>query len=675
MTLRPLVAGLAFAFAAMAPAVHAGLGGIRLLAGAGEPFYAEVALDAEPGLENPFVALASRERYASLSPYSDKASQLSIRTIEVAPQQYMVRITGPALSAGEVLNFALELSWPSGKAVREYRINGGTSAPQAPAHKDDASAALSERHPLIDEPGGLAFGEARLLSALGLPLRAEVELLGDWPANLQPDAFHLTNPSDGAVSEARILIHHRKGRHWLTIAGDQPTAQSRLSFTLETRVDTVVVRRDFVLHAAQRGSYLGKASLKATPVFKGAYKVQPGDTLSGLAYRFADGKPVAKVAGEIYAANPQAFAQGDPNRLFAGTVLKVPAHAEPVSTPVASPDAASASAHVAKQPVTVATKPEPAEAKPEPKVAASEVHAAAPAQEASAAQASAAEQQKLAQLKAAQQRLAWLEAEINRLSAQASQPKAVSIPHRPDVQASDVQDEAFLDENLTQWVLYGVGGLSVASLLAWLLVKRRRGKAQTGTPSQSRSGMGPVTISASLGPDEQPLVQPIADDINLQAIDVLAEADVLMAYGRFDAAEQLLRESLSNEPEREDLRMKLLDLIARKGNRQEFESVALDLLAVFGPDSALWKRVLQLGGNLDPDNPLYRPSPDQPERFAMASPPVVDLGDFSPDRDDKLPLSQQVEGAEAAQDLARLYREMGDTETADALLREAGIKQ
>jgi len=299
--------------------------------------------------------------------------------------------------------------------------------------------------------------------------------------------------------------------------------------------------------------------------------------------------------------------------------------------------------------------------------------AAAP-EAASAPQSSAEAQEKMAQLKAAQQRLAWLESEINRLSAQTSQPRQ-SIPLRQDQPAASetLPEASFLDENLTQWVLYGVGGMSVASLLAWLLVKQRR-RRQVATPSQSRAGMGPVTISASLGPDEQPLVQPIADDINLQAIDVLAEADVLMAYGRFDAAEQLLRESLSNEPEREDLRMKLLDLIARKGNKQEFESVALDLLAVFGPDSALWKRVLQLGRSLDPDNPLYRPSPDQPEHFAMATPPAVDLGDFSPDGDDKLPLSKQVDNADAAQDLARLYREMGDTETADALLREAGVK-
>ena len=673
--MRPLVASLAFAFAVVAPAVHAGLGGIRLLAGPGEPFYAEVTLDSEPGLENPFVALASRERYASLTPYSDKAGQLQIRTVEVAPQQYMVRISGPALAAGEVLNFALELSWPSGKAVREYRINGGSSAPTTPAHKDDASAVLSERHPLIDEPGGLAFGEARLLSALGLPLRAEVELLGDWPANLAADSFRLLNANDPALKDAQIQVHHRKGRHWLSLRSERAVAESRLQFTLSSSLKGDALQRDFTLHAAKRGSYLPRPA--AQPVFKGSYQVQPGDTLSGLAYRFAEGKPVAKVAGEIYAANPQAFAQGDPNKLFAGATLKVPelAGAAPAAAPAGQTKAEAKAAVVAEQ-AKPAVKPEAkAETKAETKPVASEMHAAAPQTDASAAQAAAAEQEKLAQLKAAQQRLAWLESEINRLSAQAASQPRLSIPHRPDVPASEAQDEAFLDENLTQWVLYGVGGLSVASLLAWLLVRRRAAKAKAPTPSQSRSGMGPVTISASLGPDEQPLVQPIVDDINLQSIDVLAEADVLMAYGRFDAAEQLLRESLSNEPEREDLRMKLLDLIARKGNKQEFESVALDLLAVFGPESALWKRVLQLGGNLDPDNPLYRPSPDQPERFAMASPPAVDLGAFSPDDADKVPLAQQVDNAEAAQDLARLYREMGDTETADALLREAGVKQ
>ncbi|MFN4238298.1 MAG: FimV family protein [Vogesella sp.] len=635
-------------------------------------------------MENPFVALASRERYSTLAPYSDKAAQLQIRTVETSPNQYMVRITGPVLSAGEVMNFALELSWPSGKVVREYRVNGGSSSPAKSPAKDDASAALAERHPLIDEPGGLAFGEARLLSALGLPLRAEIELLGDWPSSLASDSFQLSAFNDPALSAARIEVHQRKGRQWLTIRSETVLKAALLRFTLSTQQQDEQIRRDFTLRATQRGSYLSAALPAAVPAFKGSYKVQPGDTLSGLAYRFAGGKPVARVAREIYAANPQAFAHGNPDRLFAGSLLKVPEAGGEAANVQAPTEASSATpavisgkaapAAAAAQPVAPAKVDEVA--KPASAVVSQQASApqASVVQDASAAQAAALEQEKLAQLKAAQQRLAWLEAEINRLSSQASQPRV--IPHRPDMDASADQDEAFLDENLTQWVLYGVGGLSVASLLAWLLVKRRRAsKPKVTVPSLGRAGMGPVTISASLGPDEQPLVQPIADDINLQTIDVLAEADVLMAYGRFDAAEQLLRESLSNEPEREDLRMKLLDLIARKGNKQEFESVALDLLAVFGPESALWKRVLQLGGNLDPDNPLYRPAPDQPEHFAMAKPPAVDLGVFAPDSEDRVPLTSQVDNAEAAQDLARLYREMGDTETADALLREAGVKQ
>lgn len=661
MTLRPLVAGLAIAFAAASPWAQAGLGGIRLLAGPGEPFYAEVTLDPEQGLENPFVSLASRERYSTLAPYSDKASQLQIRTVEVAPQQYLVRITGPALAPGEPFNFALELSWPSGKVVREYRISGGAPAPGPSGKKEDSSAALSERHPLIDEPGVLAFGEGRLLSARGLPMRAEIELLGDWPATISAASFAVLS-DDNALGQPKLVLHQRKGRQWLSISSSIPLQQARIAFGLEARHEGAVIQRGFVFAVPQRGVYLSKLPVRPAMEMSGQYRVQAGDTLSGLARRFAQGKAVAQTENALYAANPKAFFRGDRNRLFAGAMLSVPGQAKPepavvvqtaakpeaLAKPVPAPQAASAS---------VAEAPE-----------ASAAHAGQPA---SAPLASAEEQQKLAQLKAAQQRLDWLEAEINRLSA--NPPKA-TIAHRPDVPAA--QDEAFLDENLTQWVLYGVGGLSVASLLAWLLVKRRR-TASRPLPqvSRQRSAMGPVTISASLGPDEQPLVQPIADDINLQAIDVLAEADVLMAYGRFDAAEQLLRESLANEPDREDLRMKLLDLIARKGNRQEFESVALDLLAVFGPASGLWKRVLQLGGALDPENPLYRPTPDTQEHFVLDAPrPPVDLGNFAPEPDEMVPLSRQVDNVEAAQDLARLYREMGDTETADALLREAGIK-
>jgi Tfp pilus assembly protein FimV len=672
VTLRPFVAGLAVAFCAISPWAMAGLGGIRLLGGPGEPFYAEVTVDPEPGLENPFVTLASRERYSTLAPYSEKASQLQIRTVEVAPQQYQVRITGPVLASGEPFNFALELSWPSGKVVREYHVSGGSSVPANGNKKDDASAALAERHPLIEEPGGIAFGEGRLLSARGLPLRAEIELLGDWPDAITAASFTVQMTRESEPVTPVVSLKQRNGRQWLAVSTTTPVHAAHIAFELATRQEGGVIQRGFVFALPQRGAFMAKVPVRPAAQMHGQYRVQSGDTLSALAHRFAQGKPLADVADSLYAANPKAFARGDRNKLFAGALLSVPAVEGEVAATRPQAGATVPPESTGGKPATPVAKEHasaPLAAVPAANVTASAVVAQQPS---SAPKMSADEQQKMAELKAAQQRLNWLEAEIQRLSAQ---PAKASAPLHASPSPEPEADLAFLDENLTRWVLYGTGGLSVASLLAWLLVKRRRVAKVAPAMPLSRGEMGPVTISASLGPDEQPLVQPIAEDINLQAIDVLAEADVLMAYGRFDAAEQLLRESLRNEPEREDLRLKLLDLIARKGNRQEFESVALDLLAVFGPASGLWKRVLQLGSALDPDNPLYRATADRQDHFVLDEPRApVDLGGFAPEAEDAVPLSSQVENAEAAQDLARLYREMGDTETADALLREAGIK-
>lgn len=658
--MRPLVAGLAIAFSAVSPWVMAGLGGLRQLAAPGEPFYAEVVLEPEPGLENPFVTLAPRERYASLAPYSDKATQLQVRTVEVAPQQYMVRIAGPVLAPGEALNFALELSWPSGKVVREYRVSGGQPLPLPAGKKDDSSAALGERHPLIDEPGMPAFGEGRLLSARGLPMRAEVELLGDWPAALAAASFSLHQPSDEALAGARFTIHQRKGRHWLSIRTDAPLQQARVMFELQARHHDEVIQRGFTFIVPQRGAFVAKQVQRSDLPLAGQYRVRPGDTLFGLARHFARGRPLNQVADQLFAANPAAFHQGNRDRLFAGAVLQVP-------TETAAPVTASA---------PLAT-PAPELAAPAAAVAAaaSEPLAQAPqAASAPAAALSAEEISKLAQLKAAQQRLAWLEAEIGRLSAQ---PQRLTLMRREEEASQAAEDAGFLDDNLTRWVLYGTGGLSVGSLLVWLLLKRRRQAAASAVPP-ARNDMAPFTISATLGPDRQPLAEPIVDDISLQNIDVLAEADVLMAYGRFDAAEQLLRESMASEPAREDLRLKLLDLVARKGNREEFEAIALDMLALFGPHSGLWKRVQQQGFALDPANPLYRPTPEPQAAFALqgagqalsATPATL----REPEPEPAVVLSSQADGPQAAQELAKLYREMGDSETADALLRDAGIQ-
>ncbi|MDB0568254.1 FimV family protein [Ralstonia solanacearum] len=88
-------------------------------------------------------------------------------------------------------------------------------------------------------------------------------------------------------------------------------------------------------------------------------------------------------------------------------------------------------------------------------------------------------------------------------------------------------------------------------------------------------------------------------------VDPIAEADVYIAYGRDVQAEEILRETLVQQPERMAIRFKLLDIYANRQDAQGFQSVAEDLLARVGAASPEWAEAAALGRTIDPDNPLY----------------------------------------------------------------------
>jgi pilus assembly protein FimV len=91
------------------------------------------------------------------------------------------------------------------------------------------------------------------------------------------------------------------------------------------------------------------------------------------------------------------------------------------------------------------------------------------------------------------------------------------------------------------------------------------------------------------------------------ADDVLAEADVYIAYGLFPQAEDVLQKALSEDPSRNDYRAKLLECHFGAKNVSEFESGAKELHgALAHPEvDPLWIRVATLGKELVPDNPLF----------------------------------------------------------------------
>ena len=62
-----------------------------------------------------------------------------------------------------------------------------------------------------------------------------------------------------------------------------------------------------------------------------------------------------------------------------------------------------------------------------------------------------------------------------------------------------------------------------------------------------------------------------------QTEDPLSEADIYIAYGRLDQAEELLKQSIYNEPDRADLKLKLLEVYSEAEDLNNFKQALQDL--------------------------------------------------------------------------------------------------
>lgn len=94
--------------------------------------------------------------------------------------------------------------------------------------------------------------------------------------------------------------------------------------------------------------------------------------------------------------------------------------------------------------------------------------------------------------------------------------------------------------------------------------------------------------------------------INLDQGDPLAEADFHMAYGLYDQAADLVRIAIAREPERRDLKLKLLEVFFVWGNKEQFLQSAHELAAT--REQAVpgeWEKIVIMGKQLAPEDPLF----------------------------------------------------------------------
>ena len=97
--------------------------------------------------------------------------------------------------------------------------------------------------------------------------------------------------------------------------------------------------------------------------------------------------------------------------------------------------------------------------------------------------------------------------------------------------------------------------------------------------------------------------------VNLDQGDPMAEADFHMAYGLYDQAADLVRIALEREPERRDLRMKLLEIYFVWGNKDQFLQTAKTLEGTRDRAPAgEWDKIVIMGKQICPDEPMFQSS-------------------------------------------------------------------
>ena len=138
-------------------------------------------------------------------------------------------------------------------------------------------------------------------------------------------------------------------------------------------------------------------------------------------------------------------------------------------------------------------------------------------------------------------------------------------------------DSSFLESRLQPDSFFGASG------------GQRIDTAETNNPTGSSMVYSPSQLDA-------------AGDV-----DPVAEADVYLAYGRDLQAEEILKEALRINPQRVAIHGKLLEIYAKRRDAKAFEAVAADAYNLTQGSGTEWDHICDLGRELDPSNPMYRP--------------------------------------------------------------------
>ncbi len=190
-------------------------------------------------------------------------------------------------------------------------------------------------------------------------------------------------------------------------------------------------------------------------------------------------------------------------------------------------------------------------------------------------------------------------------------PKSVSPVPTPAVEKGifeTVQDDY-------PFALPGLGGLALVGGAYALYAMRRRKKAEKfedslmeGEAFSANSLFGTTggqNVDTSVATNATSTKTESGVEVGSTEVDPIAEAEVYIAYGREGQAEEILKEALRKQGDRQAIRMKLLEIYAGRKDTAAFEAVAREMHSQTRGKNEEWPKVVTLGLSIDPSNDLY----------------------------------------------------------------------
>ena len=577
-----------------------GLGEIRLNSALNQPFDAEIELVAATAedLGALQAALASGDTFQRYG--LDRPAYLSDFTFRVSRSggRDVLKVTSPRPVTEPFVTLLVEASWPRGRLLREYTVlldppvvasapvavapvavpRAAAAAPVAPPRSDprpDPAPAPVERAVVpraTVEPGSTYRVRPndtlwRIASAASPGPRSEVNRMMVAIFEANPAAFGGNINVLRADSELRIPASSDVAAISAAAAADEVARQYRQwSQGATPGAPAAEAGGRLRLVTPDQGSAAG-APAPAVPAASPGSDTELQDRMQRLETELAETRRLLEVRNAELATLQGGAPPAEPGE------VAVPTSPVPDSVPA---EADAEPAAVAEPEATPAPKPERKPAPP-------------PVQEPSVLERLQDYWWALLGLLVAGLGVAaWLRRRRQSEPAEDSLEEALGrratedLRVRPPVAARSTESDILVEER--QPAEPAVASLGKAAAAA----------AATSAFEPSRR---PATVEDTLSGDGA---------MSIEAGDPLAEADFHMAYGLYDQAAELVQVASKREPQRRDLKLKLIEIFFVWGNRERFLEIARDLhvtRAQAAPGE--WDKILIMGRQLAPEEPLF----------------------------------------------------------------------